>query len=115
MKKLIFCLTILSFFVACEPAVNSDHLSSIAGMVKDLDSREPLSDVYVFTTPNSTTTNTDSNGNFELQNIKVRSYSVYAKKAGYQTNHVDVTTVAGDFIYVTIDLKKNDDDKKETE
>lgn len=107
MKKLIFCFAVLAFFVSCEPAVKSDHLSSIAGMVKDSTSLEPINDVYIYTNPSSNkTTYTDANGNFELQNLKVQKYSVYAKKNGYSTNHVDVTPVAGELVNIDIELKK---------
>ncbi len=118
MKKLVFCLAILAFFVSCEPAVSSDNLASIAGMVQDSVSNEPIVDVYVYTSPTSKTTHTDGNGNFELQNIKVQKYGVWVKKAGYKTNHIDVMPVAGDLVTITLNMepeKKSDDDKKETE
>ena len=108
MKKLIFCFVVLAFFVSCEPAVSSDHLSTITGMVKDSVSHEPLIDVYIYTSPNSITTHTDGTGNFTLDDIEVQKYSVYAKKDGYSLNHVDITPVAGERVNIDIILTKEE-------
>lgn len=121
MKKLIFCLAVFAFFVACEPAVSSDNLARIAGIVQDSVSDKPISDVYVYTSPTSKTTHTDANGNFELQNIdvsEVQKYTVWVQKAGYKSNHVDVNLDAGHLFTITLNMepeKKSDDDEKETE
>lgn len=115
MKRLIFCVAFLAFFVSCEPAVKSDHLSSIAGRVYESGTNEPIVNANVYTSPQcGKNDKTDRNGYFELQNIKVQYYSVYASKDGYETNDVKITTVAGELSTINIVLKRLDD-KKEKE
>jgi len=115
MKKLIFCFAVLSFFVSCEPAVNSDHLSSIAGRVFESGTNNPIANAEVYTSPQcGKNDKTDGSGNFKLENIKVQYYSVYASKEGYETNDVKITTVAGELSVINIALKKLDD-KEEKE
>ncbi len=115
MKKLVFCFALLTFFVSCEPAVKSDHLSSISVWVFEAGTSNPIDSAKVFTNPVcGKNGNTDTNGNYLFQDIKVGSYSVYASKVGYETNGVLTMADAGEVATVYIELEKTDD-KKDSE
>ena len=108
MKKLIFCLGILVFFVSCEPAVSTSNFSRITGQVIDLDTHDAIEGASVNLSPSGKSTFTGSDGYFEFQELDPGQYTVTVQKNGYTTNRKTVTTVAGEVENITVTLSKKE-------
>ena len=86
----MLCLLLIS--VGCsEDTVDAQLTGSIEGNVTDAETGEVLGGVKISTNPSSTTTVTDSLGNFLLENILVDDYSVQAELDGYVTAFEPIT------------------------
>jgi hypothetical protein len=108
MKKLIFCLAILAFFVSCEPAVSSSNFSRIVGQVIDLDTHDAIEGASVNLSPSGKSTFTGSDGYFDFSDLDVDQYTVTVQKNGYATNRKTVKPVAGETENITITLSKKE-------
>lgn len=108
MKKLIFCLALLSFFVACEPAVSSDNFARVTGQVIDIDTHDAIEGASVNLSPSGKSTFTGDDGYFEFQELDPGQYTVTIQKNGYTTNRKTVTTVAGEVENITVTLSKKE-------
>ena len=110
MKKLIFCLAVLAFFVACEPAVSSDNFSRLTGQVLDEQTGEPIGKAYVYLVPGTENgINTGNDGYFDFQRLKPNTYTLWAQKEGYESNNKKVTTNAGELTNTILMLKKKEE------
>ena len=96
MKKLIFCLAVLVFFVSCGPAVSSNNLSEIAGYIVDVDDGEPLNAANVNLIPGGHHFLTGSDGYFAFLDVEPGQYEVSAQKDGYSTDRQIVNVRAGE-------------------
>lgn len=109
MKKLIFCLAILAFFVSCEPAVSSSNFSQIRGVVSDSDTGDWISGATVILDgpAGADTKETDSYGKFIFYDVDPGRYDIRVSKAGYVNAIEHVTIVAEDDKEIAIKLKQN--------
>lgn len=88
--RLLLCLLLIS--VGCsEDTVDAQLTGSIEGLVTDAETGDALGGVKISTNPSSTTTVTDSLGNFLLENILVDDYSVQAELDDYVTAFEPIT------------------------
>ena len=108
MKKLIFCLGILVFFVSCEPAVSSSNFVRITGQVIDLDTHDAIEGASINLSPTGKSTFTGSDGYFDFSDLDEQQYTVTVSKTGYATNRKSVKPVAGETENITITLKKTE-------
>lgn len=82
--KLLFCCTLLFILSSCsENLVDKKLVGSISGKVVIIGTNTPLANVKITTAPTTTTTFTDQNGQFVIQDAPVGDYSVKAEIKGY--------------------------------
>ncbi len=67
-------------------AQNNVPLGSISGKVVDNDNQQPLIGVNIYVKETSTGTTTDSNGNYDLENIPVGNYTISFSYIGFQNS-----------------------------
>ena len=108
MKKLIFCLAVLAFFVSCEPAVSSSSFARITGQVIDIDTHDAIEGASVNLSPSGKSTFTGSDGYFDFSDLDVQQYTVTVSKTGYATNRKTVKPVAGEVENITVTLTKKE-------
>lgn len=109
MKKLrlfTLSLVLLSLF-SCNP-IEYDVFGTIEGKVLDVESSQPIKNVYVTLSPSNKNTMTDSDGRFSFPELEAKQYSVTVQKNGYETNMKTVNVVASETSDVTITMKKKD-------
>ena len=82
---LISILFLGLLFSCSEESVSDIQYGSVSGTVVDAKSFEPIANVKVFSSPNSSIVFTDDNGNFNVSDVPIGEYSFQAKKDGYVT------------------------------
>lgn len=88
MKKFTYIplFVLLCVFAACsEDTINALESGSITGTVVTEGDYDPVENVRISTTPNTSTVFTDENGEFVIHNVPVDQYSVEARKEGLLT------------------------------
>ena len=104
MKKMLFlCFAALLLFLACAKE-EYDSFGTLYGVVSDVKTGEPLSNVTVTLSPGGSTMLTGSNGRFEYMNLTPQQYTITVHKSGYQTNRKDVTAVVGEKVQINITM-----------
>lgn len=96
---MLFCFT-----TACDDGY--DFYGSISGTVTDRDTGEPLQNAEVTIKPNIRKAFTGFDGSFEFYKLDARQYEIWAQKTGYAPNHITVTPIAGDNVFVCVPLQK---------
>ncbi len=105
MKKTLF--TLLSVFIACQPILSQTPVGSIKGKVVDISTLEPLTGVAVTITRLNIGKATDTNGEFEIKNVPVGSYSLSYQQIGYQkTIKPDIIIRSGRITFVNAELQQ---------
>ena len=81
---------------------------TLSGTVIENDaSGNPIAGAAISLTPIVSTIYTGSDGHFEYHDLTGSHYTVQAQKPGYQTNRVEVNTVPGGTIQISITLDKD--------
>lgn len=109
MKKILFlCLAALPLFLSCAKEEH-DSFGTLYGVVSDVKTGDPLTNVTVTLSPGGTTKLTGSNGQFEYTGLEPQQYTITAQKSGYQTNRKTVSAVVGEKIEANISMKSLDE------
>lgn len=104
MKKiLLLCLVTLPLFLSCSKE-EYDSFGTLYGVVSDVKTGEPLSNVTVSLSPGGSSILTGSDGLFEYMNLTPQQYTITVQRANYQTNRKDVTAVVGEKVQVNITM-----------
>jgi hypothetical protein len=105
--SLVFALLLFS---CSEEKLPEIQYGTVSGKVVKSDTFEPIANVKVFSSPNSSIVFTDENGNFTILDVLVGDYSFQAKKDGYITKFeaATVTMNANTEIVFEIDLSTSD-------
>ena len=104
MKKILFlCFASILLFLACSKE-EYDSFGTLYGVVSDVKTGEPLSNVTVTLSPGGSTMLTGSNGRFEYMSLTPQQYTITVQKSGYQTNRKDVTAVVGEKVQINITM-----------
>lgn len=107
-KNLYIVLFALAAIYSCtEDTLDIERKGTIKGTVINDETGSPLDSVKITTSPGSTTTTTNSNGEFVLRDILIDDYSVQAEKETYTTGFEAVTVTEGDTSVVAFELKKS--------
>lgn len=89
--RLVWLLFVFCGFMSCnEDTIEPAGEGSIAGIVLDGVTSNPLVSVSISTNPASTALVTDAEGRFLIEGIGSGDYSITAKKSGYKTETVNV-------------------------
>ena len=107
MKKLLTAIAIATalMFSACDD-VEYDLYTTVAGMVVDEQTSEPIEGATVNLSPSGKSSTTGSDGTFEFPDLDAQQYTLLVQKPGYTTNRKSVTGVAGETVSVSIILHK---------
>ncbi|WP_299889235.1 carboxypeptidase regulatory-like domain-containing protein [uncultured Lacinutrix sp.] len=93
-KNIVLFFATILFFTACsENQIDGVKVGSINGKVVSEGTNTPLENVKISTNPSSSTTFTDDEGNFVLNNVEVQTYSVQAELGGYVTSFESATVI----------------------
>lgn len=89
-------LFLLLLLLSCsEDSVEEIQFGTVSGRVVESGTFEPIPNVKVFSSPNSSIVFTDNNGNFSMTDVAVGEYSYQAKKEGYITKFEAATITNG--------------------
>jgi len=103
-------LFLLLLFSCSEEKIDEVQYGTVSGKVVQADTFEPIANVKVFSSPNSSIVFTDENGSFTVIDVLVGDYSFQAKKEGYITKYeaATVTKDANTEIVFEIELSTSD-------
>ncbi len=109
----IYCLLFFVALCSCnEDTLEIERKGSIIGTVLDKETGDPLENVQISTSPASTTTITDEDGNFSLLNILIDDYSVQAELEGYRTGFEPANVIEDAVSEVVFNLELSDTDNQ---
>lgn len=114
MKRFIFTLltfvALMCTLVSCGNDLEYDSDGKISGTVIDMDSGEPIQDALITINPgNSNNSNVYSgyDGYFEFLGLDAKQYTLTVQKTGYDANRKAVTIKAGEYVTVSLVMKKS--------
>jgi len=90
--KILLLLVSALLFTSCEKdAIDNETFGSIEGFVLNSETEEPMSNVSITTTPPTNSILTSPDGTFRFDEVPSGSYSIQARKSGFDNNSVSVT------------------------
>ena len=90
--KYLALVLVLIFVASCsEDKIELTGRGTLVGKVVSQGDNTPLENVRVSTSPNTSIVFTDSNGNYEINDVEVGTYSVQVQKEGYLTKFESAT------------------------
>jgi hypothetical protein len=108
MKNIYYKMTIILMFVifSCsEEKITGLDYGTVKGKVVVKGTNEPLTNVKVFSNPNSSIVFTDENGDFIIQSVLTGQYSFQAQKEGYVTKFEPATVNNGGETEIIFELE----------
>ncbi|MDX1642160.1 MAG: carboxypeptidase-like regulatory domain-containing protein, partial [Balneolaceae bacterium] len=90
---LIFILLMMSS--CAKDAIDTETLGNIEGKIFNSDTEQPVSNVNITTTPPTNAILTNEAGSFSLVDVPTGSYSIQARKAGFEGNSVNISVREG--------------------
>jgi Tol biopolymer transport system component len=109
---ILACLALLIGVASCEEdTIGLELKGNLQGRVVD-ESGVALDSVRITTSPASSTTFTDENGDFSLSNILVDNYSVQAEKDGYVTGFEAVAITENETSEVAFELREQEGENR---
>ena len=109
-KLSLFFLLLL--FSCSEDSIEEIQFGTVSGRVVESGTFEPISNVKVFSSPNSSIVFTDEDGNFSMIDVPVGDYSYQAKKDGYITKFEAATITNGANTELVFELELSTSDNK---
>ena len=106
LKTLALFFGLLSF-ISCNP-IEYEVFGTIEGTVLDVDTYQPIENVYVTLSPSNKNTMTTSDGKFSFSDLDANQYSITVQMNGYETNIKTVNVIASETTDVIITMKKKD-------
>lgn len=112
-SKPIFILLLFTFTIlACEKdAIDQETFGSIEGVVINSETEEPVSNANITTTPPTNSILTNPDGTFVFDEVPTGSFSIQARKSGYQSNSVSITVRDGGVAIANIPLTPSPEDE----
>jgi hypothetical protein len=102
-------LAALSISVGCKDAtLGPTGSGSVAGVVLDAETSEPLAGVSVTSTPPSNVLVTDAEGRFALEELAAGNYQLTARKLGYKPTTVSLAVHSDRAASATLFLERGD-------
>ena len=115
MRNIIYIYIVFTgiFFIGCsEDTISEIGTGKLAGTVVEQSTNTPLANVKISTNPASSTTFSDDEGNFQLDEISSGSYSVQAELEGYATAFEAAAVTVDGISNVVFELKTAADNNK---
>ncbi|WP_339833940.1 carboxypeptidase regulatory-like domain-containing protein [uncultured Flavobacterium sp.] len=109
-KLSLFFLLLL--FSCSEDSIEEIQFGTISGRVVESGTFEPISNVKVFSSPNSSIVFTDEDGNFSMIDVPIGDYSYQAKKDGFITKFEAATVTDGANTELVFELELSTSDNK---
>lgn len=82
----------LFLMVSCaKDAIDTETLGNIEGKIINSETDQPVSNVNITTTPPTNAILTNEAGSFSLVDVPTGSYSIQARKAGFEGNSVNIS------------------------
>ena len=106
MKKLLklwLPVALLATLCACKP---EEEYGTIYGIVRDVETYVPLSNVKVTLSPGGAYQMTGNDGRFEFTELEIYQYTITVQKEGYSTNRKQVNVIAGESVEANIPMSK---------
>ena len=110
---------LLTLFLSCtlllvgckEPNIGPQQFGDIEGVVLDGDNNnEPLTNVSITTSPASNAPVTNGEGAFSFEELEAGSYSISARKSGYENANVSVQVREDRTANATIIMHEEEED-----
>ncbi|MCG2590923.1 carboxypeptidase-like regulatory domain-containing protein [Rhodohalobacter sulfatireducens] len=85
-------LLFLFLMVSCaKEAIDTETFGDIEGKVINSETDQPVFNANITTTPPTNAILTNEDGSFSLVNVPTGSYSIQARKAGFEGNSVNIS------------------------
>ncbi|RAJ13245.1 carboxypeptidase regulatory-like domain-containing protein [Olleya aquimaris] len=105
LSKYISLIVIITLLISCsEDKITLSGTGTITGKVVSKGDNIPLENTRVSTNPSSSIVFTDASGNFVINDVPVRSYSVQAQKEGFLTEFEPATVTDDNTVNVIFEL-----------
>lgn len=89
--KIFFILFLLVASSCAKEAIDTETLGNIEGKIINSETDQPVSNVNITTTPPTNAILTNEAGAFFLVDVPTGSYSIQARKAGFEGNSVNIS------------------------
>ncbi len=89
--KIWVIILLTGLLIGCEDTIESPLSGTLTGRVLDKNTMTPLDNVRISTNPYSDVTETDSVGNFVMEEIEVGEYNIIATRTGYRSESITAT------------------------
>ena len=109
--KTSLCLLFL-LFSCSEDSIEEIQFGTVTGKVVQAETFEPIPNVKVFSSPNSSIVFTDANGNFTVSDVVTGDYSFQAKKDGFITKFEAATVTNAAITELVFELSLSTSDNK---
>lgn len=103
--RYLFLSTMILLFSCSEEKLSEDGSGIVKGRVVKENTFEPLENVRISSSPNSSVVFTDANGYFAINNVVNGNYSFEARKEGYVAKFESVTVGKGTVSEIIYELK----------
>jgi outer membrane receptor protein involved in Fe transport len=103
-RHLLFFGSLLLLFFPC---ISSSAQSSVTGIIKDKESKQPVEDVVVSIEKGNSHTHTNAAGAFSFSNLPAGSYDIDFDKFGYDRQKISIAIAEGENKQLTIALMFN--------
>ena len=109
MKRVILLVLAIAgvccFIGGCETEEYAPY-GKVKGVVLDGDIDVPIENATVYFHEISMSVLTDERGEFMSEDLKAGNYTMLVQKAGYQSNHKEITIRKGEILSTVITIKK---------
>ena len=109
-KTSLFLLFLL--FSCSEDSIEEIQFGTVSGKVVQAETFDPIPNVKVFSSPNSSIVFTDANGEFTVSEVVTGDYSFQAKKDGFITKFEAATVTNGSTTELVFELELSTSDNK---
>ncbi len=100
----LFLITTFLHYCGDDNASNP-KVTEIKGIIVDEMSNKAISNAFIKTEPPSGSVNSNSSGEYSIQNLITGNYTVIVEKSGYYTKRVTVNVVEGNITTANIPMK----------
>lgn len=109
-KYSLFLMLLL--FSCSEEGIEEVQFGTVSGKVVQAETFQPIANVKVFSSPNSSIVFTDDNGDFTVLDVPVGDYSFQAKKEGFITKFEAATVASGANTELVFEIQLSTSDNK---
>lgn len=105
LKYSFLIIIALGFYSCSEDTIDNLTQGNITGKVVAAGTNLPLENVKASTNPTSSIVFTDANGDFEINNVPINSYSVQVDKDGFLTDFEGIEVIANQTTNVIFEME----------